>query len=238
MFCSFIFLIYTYLYYLIHFNILLLVVASEVLAEVDCSRRGCFPALDCCGTWTEWQQLWLPRPDAWMASKAPLYERRCGGQSRDKRLQKLTVWRPAWWYVFSIMFVYLVGPIHHFTSVFCCHGSSGSSNGLATEVWPLQSWEGRGSKSGRSKRAETETHFSIFCSLYHEPAASAPRRGEEGRRDGPSATRGRGEEQGTDKEDASSPLSCDAARLAKNAEDDRHGGWDGDAGRRGDRGGQ
>ena len=64
---SFVFLIHLFdlcLHYLTYIIIPLLVVAVEVLAEVDRSHRGRVPALDRCGTWTEWQRLWLPRPDA------------------------------------------------------------------------------------------------------------------------------------------------------------------------------
>ena len=144
--------------------------AGKVLAEVGRIRRGYVPSLDHWGTRTEWQQLLRIRPGVWTASTAPLYESRCGGRGRGKRLQKLTVSRPALWYAFLIMFVFLVGPIHHFTSVFCCRGSSEIFNALAAEVWPLQPWESSCFNSGRSARAETETHSSIyFCSLHFFP---------------------------------------------------------------------
>ena len=61
---SFVFLIHLFdlrLHYLTYIIIPLLVVAVEVLAEVDRSRQGCVPALDRCGTRTEWQRPWLPR---------------------------------------------------------------------------------------------------------------------------------------------------------------------------------
>ena len=48
--------------------------------------------------------------------------------------------------------------------------------------------------------------------------------------------RDRAEEQQTDKKDASSLLSCDAERLEKHAEDDRHDGRGGNDGRHGNRG--
>ena len=91
----FVFLIFAYLCYFLDFIIIFFVVAAEVLVEVDHDRRGRSPALDHRGTQMGWQQLWLHRPYAWAASKAPLYG--SGGRGRGKRLQKLTALRAHLW---------------------------------------------------------------------------------------------------------------------------------------------